>query len=572
MSLTPEPSTKWRPRPRIRPKRTQSSAISDEQFIQRHYSIIGENARTHGPCKVDTGLVDGSTRSLKLHFAAYPHAKSDSPPPSTSVISRIGVSNRQCSGSDNFDFPSSAASSDPIVAPAADEAGAASASVQSALPAVPLFPPTQGIPIRHEYLLEMSKKSKRLPKASLNGGGGDIMDSLVSSIDEIDAKQMRGLCAANGHSQGRPRSESIGSVISVSPAPVIQTSKSSTRSPSGTGNKLSRRSSTRSAREANGRQNLRSSGSQEHWLPPIEQEEDIFSVPTSHTSYSSSPSNNSIRHPSIPARTSSITHDIIPPQIPQRSNSLLCSSVPPPITIRPSPRRSENMSDIPSYITRYLRERNDSKENLGLDIPISPHGPISPRRLNHASRNLPSRSRNSTTAIPGNDQFSRLKLVTKRQSSQGFERDMSATRHYYSLPPSTPRRSASLNPSRSSVASDSSNSFSRFNSNYVQEVLTNPKLTQRIRLTTGRILSFSEVGDEKGWPVFCFTGMGLNRLVAGIDTFSFEPNVAFYDEVATSFGLRIITPDRPGIGLSDEIRPSPKKVLAWAGISPQSQF
>jgi hypothetical protein len=44
--------------------------------------------------------------------------------------------------------------------------------------------------------------------------------------------------------------------------------------------------------------------------------------------------------------------------------------------------------------------------------------------------------------------------------------------------------------------------------------------------------------------------------------------VAFYDEIATSFGLRIITPDRPGIGLSDEIRPSPKKVLAWAGIYP----
>ena len=77
------------------------------------------------------------------------------------------------------------------------------------------------------------------------------------------------------------------------------------------------------------------------------------------------------------------------------------------------------------------------------------------------------------------------------------------------------------------MASDGSNSFGRVNSNYVEEVLSNPKLTQRIRLTTGRILSFSEVylvipktkyqvGDENGWPVFCFTGMGLNRLVAGI--------------------------------------------------------
>jgi hypothetical protein len=59
--------------------------------------------------------------------------------------------------------------------------------------------------------------------------------------------------------------------------------------------------------------------------------------------------------------------------------------------------------------------------------------------------------------------------------------------------------------------------------------------------------------------------MGLNRLVAGISCL-FKTNCsAFYDEVAASFGLRIITPDRPGIGLSDEIRPSPKKVLAWAG-------
>lgn len=59
--------------------------------------------------------------------------------------------------------------------------------------------------------------------------------------------------------------------------------------------------------------------------------------------------------------------------------------------------------------------------------------------------------------------------------------------------------------------------------------------------------------------------MGLNRLVASIDLINSLLIVAFYDEVATSFGLRIITPDRPGIGLSDEIRPSPKKVLAWAG-------
>ena len=505
MSLTSESSTKWRPRPRIRPR----PQLSNEQSTKQSYSIISGDASTHGPFQVDSGLVD-STHSLKI---LAPHRNSQSPSPVLLVNNRIGVSNlHPPSGRHNFDFPSTAAS-DPQFAEQSPEFAA---SVQtSAFPALALSSPTTRgtFPIRREYFFQMSKKPKRPPKAG-GGVGGDIMDSLVSSIDEIESKQMRGLCAANNEPlHRRQRSESIGSVISISPAPVIQTSKSSTRSSSG--NKLTRRSSGRKSatKESNARINLRSSSSQEHWLPPIEQEEDLFSVPTTNTSYSSSPSNGSVRHLSIPARTSSITHDIHPPYLSPRSNSLLHSSVPPPITFRSSqPRRSENFSDIPSYITRYLRERTDSKENLSLDVPISP------RRPPQTPRNLSSRSRNSTTAIPGNDQFSRLKHVTKRQSSQGFERDLSVTRHYYSLPPltpNTPRRSASLRPSRSSVASDGSASFCPGN-DYVQEVLCNPKLTQRIRLTNGRILSFSEVGDENGWPVFCFTGMGLNRLVAGI--------------------------------------------------------
>jgi hypothetical protein len=182
-------------------------------------------------------------------------------------------------------------------------------------------------------------------------------------------------------------------------------------------------------------------------------------------------------------------HDLPSAQIPQRANSLIHTTHSSPIVPRPSARRAETASDIPSYIHRYLRERTESQENLSVDLPKSP------RRSTHSSRNLP-RSRNSTTAIPGNDHIQRLKLVTKRQSSQGFERDMSATRHFYSLPTTSQnnvRRSASLKPSRSSMASDGSNSFGRVNSNYVEEVLSNPKLTQRIRLTTGRILSFSEV-------------------------------------------------------------------------------
>ena len=66
------------------------------------------------------------------------------------------------------------------------------------------------------------------------------------------------------------------------------------------------------------------------------------------------------------------------------------------------------------------------------------------------------------------------------------------------------------------------------------------RLSQKIRhAQTGRIISFSEVGDPNGHAVFCCVGMGLTRYVT-----------AFYDELATTLKLRLITPDRPGVGES----------------------
>lgn len=80
-----------------------------------------------------------------------------------------------------------------------------------------------------------------------------------------------------------------------------------------------------------------------------------------------------------------------------------------------------------------------------------------------------------------------------------------------------------------------------------------PRLSQKIRHPqTGRIISFSEVGDPQGYAVFCCVGMGLTRYVT-----------AFYDELATTLKLRLITPDRPGVGES-QIDPSGTP-LSWAG-------
>ncbi|KAF3922466.1 hypothetical protein AA313_de0207564 [Arthrobotrys entomopaga] len=87
----------------------------------------------------------------------------------------------------------------------------------------------------------------------------------------------------------------------------------------------------------------------------------------------------------------------------------------------------------------------------------------------------------------------------------------------------------------------------------VEAYLCSPRLSQKLRFpTSGRTISFSEVGDPNGYAVFICVGMGLTRYVT-----------AFYDELALSLGLRLITPDRPGVGESDAIPESERTVLSW---------
>ncbi|KAI1109827.1 Alpha/Beta hydrolase protein [Nemania sp. NC0429] len=75
----------------------------------------------------------------------------------------------------------------------------------------------------------------------------------------------------------------------------------------------------------------------------------------------------------------------------------------------------------------------------------------------------------------------------------------------------------------------------------VESYLCSPRLSQKIRHPqTGRVISFSEVGDPQGSAVFCCVGMGLTRYIT-----------AFYDELALALKLRLITPDRPGVGDSE---------------------
>lgn len=104
-----------------------------------------------------------------------------------------------------------------------------------------------------------------------------------------------------------------------------------------------------------------------------------------------------------------------------------------------------------------------------------------------------------------------------------------------------------------SIKQDSSLFELKTISDEVDTFLGAPRLTQKIRHPrTGRTIAFSEVGDPKGFVVLCCVGMGLTRYLT-----------AFYDELARTLRLRLITPDRPGVGESSSVPESSCTPLNW---------
>lgn len=73
---------------------------------------------------------------------------------------------------------------------------------------------------------------------------------------------------------------------------------------------------------------------------------------------------------------------------------------------------------------------------------------------------------------------------------------------------------------------------------------------QTIILSDGRKLGFAEYGDMKGSPIFFFHGQPGNRLFCHPD-----------NSILLSLGVRLITIDRPGYGLSD-YQPD-RRLLDW---------
>lgn len=79
---------------------------------------------------------------------------------------------------------------------------------------------------------------------------------------------------------------------------------------------------------------------------------------------------------------------------------------------------------------------------------------------------------------------------------------------------------------------------------------TTAQTGNEVRLVDGRQLGYAEYGDPAGKPLFFFHGGGASRLLGEL-----------CHEVATRQGVRVIAPDRPGMGLSD---PQPgRRLLDW---------
>jgi pimeloyl-ACP methyl ester carboxylesterase len=74
---------------------------------------------------------------------------------------------------------------------------------------------------------------------------------------------------------------------------------------------------------------------------------------------------------------------------------------------------------------------------------------------------------------------------------------------------------------------------------------------QRFQLPDGRYLGYAEYGDARGLPVFYFHGFPGSRLEARLA-----------EQEAVLYGIRLISVDRPGYGLSDVKRH--RTLLDWA--------
>lgn len=163
----------------------------------------------------------------------------------------------------------------------------------------------------------------------------------------------------------------------------------------------------------------------------------------------------------------------------------------------------------------------------------------------------PGGSKTTTTSSPALWESPELANATDRQRARRSLEPVSP------LPKKLHKRSPSnpVNPRWASTSDERPTSADSIDL-AVFEYVAAPKLTQKVaHPTTGRTIAFSEVGHPQGHVVLCCLGMGLTRYL-----------MAFYDELARTLNLRLVTLDRPGVGESGPyLDDEPGTPLSWPG-------
>ncbi|EME87431.1 uncharacterized protein MYCFIDRAFT_85685 [Pseudocercospora fijiensis CIRAD86] len=228
---------------------------------------------------------------------------------------------------------------------------------------------------------------------------------------------------------------------------------------------------------------------------------------------------------------------------------------------RPAPSRSADHSPAGRLSLDYsyaqavdLLQEEDLQHALERERSRSRSRPVAPNRsssLGLKAPELPPPERHqSTLAVP---QHAKSTLKKKRPPQDRW------TAHHPDLPLAFDKkknRRKSMSDARLARQADDVSDSPRRDSieDAVIEYLSAPRLNRKVKHPlTGRTIAFSEIGDPEGAAVFVCVGMGLTRYVT-----------AFYDELAMTLRLRLITLDRPGVGGSEPYPPNDKTgPLGW---------
>ncbi|KAE8412699.1 hypothetical protein BDV36DRAFT_270774 [Aspergillus pseudocaelatus] len=217
---------------------------------------------------------------------------------------------------------------------------------------------------------------------------------------------------------------------------------------------------------------------------------------------------------------------------------------------RESSTKHTQLPQKPSAVDNGGEQRDNGSNRVNAFDESAPAPAVMTGRSRSTTRNNPQLASKATNCptqsfVP-RQSSDKPDQVEKLRYQRSVEQSTTPRRHHKRSP------SGPVSPGRASVVDERPSSADSIDL-AVLDYVSAPRLTQKVtHPTTGREIAFSEVGDPKGHVVLCCLGMGLTRYL-----------MAFYDELARSLHLRLVTLDRPGVGESGPYVDEAGTPLGW---------